>query len=74
MLDSDLAELYGVKTFRLNEAVKRNRRRFPPDFMFQLSAMELKSLTSQIAMSKEDGSRRHFRSAAQPRAKRSLNR
>jgi hypothetical protein len=55
MLDSDLAELYGVRTFRLNEAVKRNRRRFPPDFMFQLTAIELKSLTSQIAMSKKTG-------------------
>lgn len=37
MLDSDLAELYGVPTFRLNEAVKRNRGRFPEDFMFQLT-------------------------------------
>ena len=36
MLDSHLAELYEVPTFRLNEAVKRNRRRFPDDFMFQL--------------------------------------
>jgi hypothetical protein len=36
MLDSDLAELYAVPTFRLNEAVKRNQRRFPEDFMFHL--------------------------------------
>jgi hypothetical protein len=51
MLDSDLAELYGVPTSRLNEAVKRNRTRFPPDFMFQLSEQELDSLISQIAIS-----------------------
>src|SRR5437667_12067591 len=52
MLDSHLAELYEVPTFRLNEAVKRNRRRFPEDFMFQLTKEEAKSLTSQFAMSK----------------------
>ena len=40
MLDSDLAELYGVTTKRLNEQVKRNSSRFPPDFMFQLSETE----------------------------------
>ena len=42
MLDSDLAELYEVSTKRLNEAVKRNRDRFPSDFMFQLSDKEVK--------------------------------
>lgn len=40
MLDSDLASIYGVTTKRLNEQVKRNRRRFPPDFMFQLTETE----------------------------------
>jgi hypothetical protein len=40
MLDSDLAELYGVTTKRLNEQVKRNRSRFPSDFMFQLTEIE----------------------------------
>ncbi|HEY4562273.1 MAG TPA: ORF6N domain-containing protein [Thermoanaerobaculia bacterium] len=40
ILDSDLAELYGVTTKRLNEQVRRNRDRFPPDFMFQLTAEE----------------------------------
>ena len=40
MIDRDLAELYGVTTKRLNEAVKRNRSRFPEDFMFQLTADE----------------------------------
>lgn len=53
LLDSDLAELYDVPTYRLNEAVKRNRNRFPEDFMFQLKKEESQSLTSQFAMSKE---------------------
>jgi len=52
MLDAHLAELYEVPTFRLNEAVKRNRLRFPEDFMFQLDKEETESLTSQLAMSK----------------------
>jgi hypothetical protein len=51
MLDLDLAQLYQVRTFRLNEAVKRNRNRFPPDFMFQLTQEELKNWRSQIAIS-----------------------
>ena len=51
ILDSDLAALYGVPTFRFNEAVKRNRSRFPEDFMFQLSKEEAEVLTSQSAMS-----------------------
>lgn len=58
MLDTDLAELYNVPTFRLNEAVKRNRDRFPDDFMFQLTKSEGESLTSQTAMSKGRGGRR----------------
>jgi hypothetical protein len=52
ILDRDLAALYGVPTFRFNEAVKRNRNRFPEDFMFQLTRDEAASLTSQFAMSK----------------------
>lgn len=52
ILDTDLARIYGVPTFRLNEAIKRNRRRFPEDFLFQLTAEEHAALTSQIAMSK----------------------
>lgn len=44
MIDRDLAELYGVKTYRLNEAVKRNIKRFPEDFMFKLNDKELKEL------------------------------
>lgn len=55
ILDADLAELYGVPTFRFNEAFKRNRRRFPDDFAFQLTAEEYAALrvpnSSQIAMS-----------------------
>jgi len=53
MIDKDLAEMYGVEIFRLNEAVKRNRERFPEDFMFQLTQEEFKSLISQIAISNE---------------------
>lgn len=49
LLDSDLAELYGVTTKRFNEQVRRNLQRFPPDFMFQLTAAEADSLRSQIA-------------------------
>ena len=52
ILDSDLAALYGVPTFRFNEAIKRNRRRFPTDFMFQLTREEVDSLASKIAISK----------------------
>jgi len=51
MLDSDLAEMYGVSTRRLNEQVKRNADRFPEDFMFQLTAKEYAFLMSQIATS-----------------------
>ncbi len=55
MLDSDLAGLYGVETFNLNKAVKRNIDRFPEDFMFQLSKEETESLRFQIGMSKATG-------------------
>jgi len=51
ILDSDLAELYGVVTKRLNEQVTRNIARFPSDFMFQLSFQELANLKSQNATS-----------------------
>ena len=52
VLDADLAKLYGVPTFRLNEAVKRNVARFPEDFRFQLTADEAENLISQNALSK----------------------
>lgn len=59
LLDSDLAILYGVETKRLNEQVKRNIERFPEDFMFQLTKVELINLKSQIATSSAtDNSRR----------------
>ena len=51
ILDSDLARLYGVATKRLNEQVKRNRERFPDDFMFQLTAKESAASRSQNAAS-----------------------
>lgn len=50
MLDSDLARLYGVETRTLNQAVTRNAARFPPDFMFRLSADEARFLRSQIVI------------------------
>lgn len=53
MLDQDLARIYGVTTSRLNEQVKRNISRFPPEFMFQLTENEYASLISQIATSKK---------------------
>jgi len=59
MLDSDLAELYGVSTKVLNQAVKRNRARFPDDFMFQLSAAESAALRSQFVTSKGRGGRQY---------------
>ena len=58
ILDSDLARLYGVTTARLNEQVKRNPHRFPPDFMFPLSRQEFTALISQNATSKGRGGRR----------------
>ncbi len=57
MLDSDLASLYGVETKRLNQAVTRNRKRFPADFMFQLAAAEARNLKSQIVTSSWGGRR-----------------
>ena len=52
MLDSDLAELYGVPTSRLNEQVRRNQERFPNDFAFRLTQKEFTDLISQFATSK----------------------
>lgn len=51
LLDADLAALYGVETRALNQAVKRNGERFPPDFMFRLSAKALAAWRSQLVMS-----------------------
>jgi len=57
MLDHDLADLYDVPTKRLNEQVKRNKDRFPFDFMFQLTAEEIEILKSQFATSSWGGRR-----------------
>jgi hypothetical protein len=56
VLDSDLAAVYGVTTKRLNEQFRRNRKRFPEDFAFQLTTEEFGALTSQIATLDEAGS------------------
>jgi ORF6N domain len=53
ILDTDLAELYGVQVRHLNQQAKRNAKRFPPAFRFQLSAQELKILRSQNVISSE---------------------
>ena len=58
MLDFDLAEMYQVETRRLNEAAKRNVKRFPPDFMFQLTNKEFDNLKSQFATSSWGGTRK----------------
>lgn len=58
MIDRDLAGLYQVETRRLNEAVKRNIKRFPSDFMFQLTKEEFESLMSQFATSNRGGTRK----------------
>ena len=57
MIDSDLAQLYGVETKRLKEQVKRNINRFPADFMFELTKAELSGLRSQIATSNQQAQR-----------------
>ena len=54
MIDRDLAELYGVETKRLKEAVRRNLSRFPPDFLFEMNKKEFEDWRTQIASSKED--------------------
>jgi hypothetical protein len=65
MLDSDLAELYGVEVRALNQAVQRNLRRFPEDFMFRLTPDEHESLRSQtVILKKGRGEHRKFRPCA----------
>lgn len=60
MLDSDLAELYGVTTGNFNKAVKRNIERFPDDFMFQLNDEEYSNLKFQIGIASSYGGRRTY--------------
>jgi hypothetical protein len=58
MLDRELAKLYGVQAKVLNQAVKRNSKRFPEDFMYQLTKEETKNLKSQIVTSSWGGARK----------------
>ena len=58
LLDTELAALYGVTTRRLNEQVRRNRSRFPADFLFELTAEEFSNLKSHFATSSWDGRRK----------------
>ena len=58
MVDSDLADLYRVPTKVFNQAVKRNLKRFPKDFMFQLTRKEMNILRSQIVTSRRPTPRR----------------
>lgn len=60
MLDSDLAELYDVPTKRLNEQVRRNKKRFPKDFMFRLNHKEVSFLRSQFATSNSSSGGRRY--------------
>ena len=57
ILDKDLAELYGVETRILKQAVRRNIQRFPEDFMFEVTEKELSNLRSQFVISRWGGSR-----------------
>jgi hypothetical protein len=57
LLDADLAQLYEVETKKFNQQIKRNQTRFPPDFMFRLTADEFESLRSQNVTSKRGGRR-----------------
>ena len=58
MLDRDLAQMYGVETKRLNEQIKCNMKRFPEDFMFQLTKEEFQNMKSQFATSSWGGTRK----------------
>ena len=60
ILDADLARIYGVPTRRLNEQVRRNADRFPPDFAFVLTEQEVANLKSQIATSSSCPNRSQF--------------
>lgn len=60
MLDSDLAELYGIEVRALNQAVKRNLSRFPTDFMFQISSEERELLSSQFTSFKKSTSSKKY--------------
>ncbi len=65
ILDSDLARIYGVPTKRLNEQVRRNAKRFPPDFLFQLTSAEADNLKSQFATSSSTSNRSQIATGSQ---------
>lgn len=73
LLDSDLGMLYGVQTKVLKQAVRRNRERFPVDFMFELSVAEWKALRSQV-VTLENGRGKHYSAAYQARKGNQANR
>jgi len=64
MIDVDLAELYGVPTKRLNQQVQRNSKRFPEDFMFQLTKAEAENLRLQFATSRSSHGGAHCRTSS----------
>ena len=72
MIDFDLAEMYGVDTRSLKQAVKRNEKRFPHDFMFELTKTEWDSLISQNGISKRGGNRFSPYAGYQPAVQRNL--
>ncbi len=72
ILDADLARIYGVPTRRLNEQVRRNADRFPPDFAFVLTEQELADLKSQIATSSLQGNRSQFATSSTHGGRRKL--
>ena len=74
MLDADLARIYGVPTKRLNEQVRRNPDRFPPDFAFVLTDQEVTNLKSQIATSSADLNRSQFATGSTHGGRRKLPR
>ncbi len=65
ILDSDLARIYGVPTKRLNEQVGRNAKRFPHDFLFQLTSTEADNLKSQFATSRPTSNRSQIATGSQ---------
>lgn len=65
IMDFDLATIYGVPTKRLNEQVKRNKKRFPNDFRFQLNSKEWSHLISKLAISQEQVDRSQFATGSQ---------
>ena len=72
LLDADLAALYGVEARALNQAVARNRQRFPEDFMFQLSAEESEAIRSRVVTASKEAERNPSQSAMSARGGKSL--